>query len=282
MIRKVTDLNNTERLQALSSFLKEKRNAISPEQLGISTGGRRRVKGLRREEVALLAGLSISWYTRFEQGKDITLSLDAINAIARVLHLNQDEKNYLLSLAYRYQLAEEDVPISRKKPNEAIHQIISAMPNFPILVTDRHLQIVDWNELATKVFLDFNQLAGKDRNLIKILFTREEIRRLAINWEEFVNEFMALFRAYYGRFSGDTWYSTFINEMTTTSPRFTAFWNAMQVANDPEIILLFRHSKVGKLNFKLTSLQTTSLLNEYRINIFIPETNSIEKVVRLQ
>lgn len=272
---------NEERLQALSSFLKEKRSSLSPEQLGLNPGGRRRVTGLRREEVAALAGLSISWYTRFEQGKDIALSLEAIYAIARVLQLNQDEKNYLLSLAYRYQLAEEDAPFIREQPNEAVNKIISAMPNFPILVTDRHLQIVDWNNLATKVFLDFNELQAKDRNLIKILFMREEIRRLAINWEEFVNEFMALFRAYYGRFSGDTWYSEFINEMTEKSSVFPAFWNAMQVASDPEIILLFRHSKVGKLNFKLTSLQTTSLLNEYRINIFIPETDSIPRIDRL-
>lgn len=96
------------------------------------------------------------------------------------------------------------------------------------------------------MFLDFEQIPPEKRNLIELLFSRKELRSLAVNWEHFVKGFIAIFRTYYGQYVADTWYSQFIEEMEKTYSEFHTLWNESEVSSAPEVLIEFRHAKAGK------------------------------------
>ncbi len=273
-------MNHDARLLALSAFLKAKRAKISPESAGFGTGARRRTPGLRREEVAQLAGVSLTWYTWLEQGRDIRVSSSVLDCIASALQLSVDERKYLVSLAMEVSpgisLKEETPKIS-----PSLRRILQELTYCPTLITDRRHTIVGWNEAASHVFLDFEQVPVQDRNMIRLLFARKELRRLAVNWEHFTKGFLAIFRAYYGQYVDDKWYDRFLGEMKAAHPEFEALWEESEVQSAPEVLIEFRHAKVGKMLFHLTSLQVQGA--DLRCSIYtpVPESTTENKLKRL-
>ncbi|MGG0177841.1 helix-turn-helix transcriptional regulator [Gottfriedia acidiceleris] len=275
-------MNRETRLQALSEFLKTQRSKINPQMVGLPVGTRRRTPGLRREEVAQLAGVSTTWYTWLEQGRDITVSNSVLDAISDALQLNKDERNYLYALA----LPEAE---KRSFPNEeetvispALTKILNELRNCPIIISDRRCHIVGWNPAAAHVFLDFEQIPKEERNLIQLLFSRKEFKSLAVNWEHFVKGFLAIFRTYYGQYVGDQWYTSFINEMEQNFPEFHELWNESEVSSAPDVLIEFRHAKAGKMLFNLTSLQVQGNI-DLRCSVYTPveNTNTESKLRKL-
>ncbi|WEG11014.1 helix-turn-helix transcriptional regulator [Pullulanibacillus sp. KACC 23026] len=262
-------MNNQMRLEALSAFLKTKRDNTNPQAVGLPTGARRRTPGLRREEVAQLAGVSTTWYTWLEQGRDIKVSASVLESIAKALQLNNDERTYLFDLAAEVNpkvMEPEHKPIQIPP---ALNKILSELTTCPTCITDKHFQIVGWNTAAAHVFLDFKEIPWEQRNLIRLLFTRKELRSLAVNWEHFVKGFLAIFRVYYGHYVGDEWYNRFLDEMTTLHPEFQALWQESQVSIAPEVQIEFRHAKAGKMLFNMTSLQIQGD-RDLRCSVFTP------------
>ena len=260
------------RLKELSTFLTNKRASLSPEAVGLPLGGqRRRVIGLRREEVAMLAGVSTSWYTRFEQGKNIQLSVDTVRAIANVLQLTPEENNYLLSLAvhYQYEAVAPTQPATTHKHKD-VHKVVQAISDYPVLVTDRYLNIVDWNDAATRLLIDFQQLKVTERNLIDVIFTKRAIRRLALNWTELATQFVAIFKGNYGKYTADPQYGIFIQVLEAKSETFKKMWHANTINRDPDLQLIFNLPGIGSVAYQLTSLETTDVGSEYRLSIFVP------------
>ncbi|KJR70920.1 XRE family transcriptional regulator [Bacillus velezensis] len=257
------------RLQALSEFLKTQRAKISPQMAGLPMGTRRRTPGLRREEVAQLAGVSTTWYTWLEQGRDIKVSAAVLDAVSDALQLNKDERNYLYALAIEEGVkqpftAEEEAVIS-----PSLSKILQELRYCPTIISDRRCHIVGWNQAAAHVFLDFEQLPPEKRNLIELLFSRKELRSLAVNWEHFVKGFIAIFRTYYGQYVADTWYSQFIEEMEKTYSEFHTLWNESEVSSAPEVLIEFRHAKAGKMVFNLTSFQVQGN-SDLRCSVYTP------------
>ncbi|PET55421.1 helix-turn-helix transcriptional regulator, partial [Bacillus cereus] len=207
-------MNNKTRLEALSAFLKAKRAQISPQSIGLSAGNRRRTPGLRREEVAQLAGVSTTWYTWLEQGRDIKVSTIVLDCISKALQLNNDEIDYLYNLAFETNLEITSPKKDQSKLSPSLIRILDELTYCPTIITDQHCHIVGWNPAAAHVFLDFEQIPNDQRNLIRLVFTRKELKALAVNWEHFVKGFLAIFRTYYGRYLDDEWYSQFIEEMS--------------------------------------------------------------------
>ncbi|SDW61841.1 helix-turn-helix transcriptional regulator [Paenibacillus sp. CF384] len=267
-------MNHRSRLQALSTFLKSKRTALTPEAVGLPAGGRRRTPGLRREEVAQLAGVSHTWYTWLEQGRDIKVSMSVLDAISTALRLTSDERKYLYALALESgtglsSVLEETVQIS-----PSLRRILQELRSCPTIISDRHCQIVGWNEAASHVFMNFEQLPPSERNMIALLFERQEFRRLAGNWEHFVSGFLAIFRAYYGQYVDDEWYEHFLSRMKQTQSDFAALWEQSQVSAAPEVLIEFRHAKAGKMLFQLTSLQVHGE-TDLRCSIYTPAPDSM-------
>ncbi|PAW38174.1 transcriptional regulator [Bacillus toyonensis] len=275
-------MNNKTRLEALSAFLKAKRAQISPESVGLSAGNRRRTPGLRREEVAQLAGVSTTWYTWLEQGRDIKVSTIVLDCISKALQLNNDETDYLYDLAFETNLEITSPKKDQSKLSPSLIRILDELTYCPTIITDRHCHIVGWNPAAAYVFLDFEQIPNDQRNLIRLVFSRKELKALAVNWEHFVKGFLAIFRTYYGRYLDDEWYSQFIKEMSHSHSEFQDLWQESQVSKAPDMIIEFRHAKAGKMLFNLTSLQVQGDM-DLRCSIYTPveETDTENKLKRL-
>jgi transcriptional regulator with XRE-family HTH domain len=275
-------MNDQTRLQALSSFLKSQRAKISPESVGFPTGTRRRTPGLRREEVAQLAGISLTWYTWLEQGRDIQVSKSVLDCVADALQLTLDERKYLFSLALESNTSVHLLKEEPPKISPSLQRILEELRFCPTIISDRHCQIVGWNQAASQVFLDFDQIPVEQRNMIRLLFTRNELQRLAVNWEHFVQGFLSIFRAYYGQYVEDEWYDQFLEEMKDAHPDFTRLWERSRVSSAPEVLLEFRHGKAGKMLFHLTSLQVHGSA-DLRCSIYTPapESTTESKLKRL-
>lgn len=276
-------VSNQTRLQALSDFLKSRRAAISPASAGLPEGVRRRTPGLRREEVAQLAGVSNTWYTWLEQGRDIKVSPSVLDCVAAALRLTKDERSYLFALALESgpgTLPYEQEEISVLSP--PLRKIMNELTTCPTLISDRHCGIVGWNDAAAHVFLDFAALLKEERNMIRLLFERKEFQRLAVNWEQFVRGYLAIFRAYYGQYVDDHWYDNFIAEMKDKHPAFHGLWEESRVSSAPDVLLEFRHAKAGKMLFHLTSLQVHGS-TDLRCSIYTPagDSNTESKLKQL-
>jgi transcriptional regulator with XRE-family HTH domain len=266
-------MDRETRLQALSAFLKAKRAKILPESIGLASGTRRRTPGLRREEVAQLAGVSTTWYTWFEQGRDIRLSASVLDCIATALQLTVDERKYLYALALESGSGATLLKEEQPEISPSLKKIMSELRFCPTIITDRRYYIVGWNEAASHVFLDFEQIPFEQRNMIRLLFTKKELQRLAVNWEHFVRGFLAIFRAYYGQYMEDDWYDRFLEEMKLVHPDFNHLWQQSEVKSAPEVLIEFRHAKAGKMLFNLTSLQVQGS-SDLRCSIYTPAPDS--------
>ncbi|AWB44565.1 transcriptional regulator [Paenibacillus sp. CAA11] len=274
-------MNDQERLMALSVFLKKQRAKITPELVGLPAGTRRRTPGLRREEVAQLAGVSTTWYTWLEQGRTIQVSASVLENIASALQLTLDERRYLFSLALETSSAIHPLEETPSRVNPSLQRIIQELKYYPAIVSDRRCHIVGWNEAASRVFLDFQQIPEEQRNMIRLLFTRQELRRLAVNWEDFVSGYLAIFRAYYGEYVGDEWYNQFLSEMKREHPAFSEIWEENRVSSGPEVTLEFRHGKAGRMLFELTSLQVHGS-SDLRCSIYTPKEDSTTELKLIQ
>ncbi|MBS4175093.1 helix-turn-helix transcriptional regulator [Bacillus sp. FJAT-49736] len=266
-------MNPETRLQALSEFLKAKRAKLNPQMVGLPSGTRRRTPGLRREEVAQLAGVSTTWYTWLEQGRDIKVSASVLDAISDALHLNRDERKYLYALAIEDGIHPEFTDPTESEINPALKKILRELKYCPTIITDRKLFIVGWNKAAANVFIDFEQIPTEQRNLVQLLFSRKEFRSLAVNWEHFVKGFIAIFRTYYGQYLADSWYKQFIENLEASYPEFHQLWNESEVSSAPEIQIEFRHAKAGKMIFNLTSMQIQGN-EDLRCSIYTPVENT--------
>lgn len=273
-------MDTKERLQALSKFLTAHRARILPSEVGLLGGSRRRTPGLRREEVATIAGVSTTWYTWLEQGRAIKMSVQVLDRIAFALQLNEDERQYLFMLAL-----EQPAPTTfvDKAPiiSPALSRILTGLHDCPTIISDRRCNIVGWNQAAAAIFLDFSMIPVEQRNMIWLLFTRKELKALAVNWSDFVKGFLSMFRSYYGQYVADNWYSEFIEQMSEQNRDFGNFWNQSDVSTAPEVFIEFRHARVGKMLFDLTTLQVQGR-TDLRCSVYTPSPGSdTELKVRL-
>jgi len=276
-------MNRQARLQALSAFLKNQRAKLLPSDVGLPDAGRRRTPGLRREEIAQLAGVSTTWYTWLEQGRDIQVSASVLDSVAGALRLTVDERKYLFSLAMdKGTVVAGAAPDEPPRISPSLQLILRELRSCPTVISDRRSRIVGWNEAAAQVFVDFEQVPPAERNMIRLLFTRKELQRLAVNWEHFVGGFLAIFRADYGQYVEDEWYERFIDEMKKLHPDFARLWEQSRVSSAPELLIEFRHSRAGKMQFHLASLQVQGA-TDLRCSVYTPapDTPTASKVLRL-
>lgn len=223
--------------------------------------------------MAQLAGVSTTWYTWLEQGRDIRVSPAVLDCIASALRLTVDERKYLHSLASE---SGSGAVLRQEEPPEItppIQKILEELRYCPTIISDRRLFIVGWNKAAAHVFLDFGTVPFEQRNMIRLLFSRKELQRLAVNWDHFIRGYLAIFRAYYGQYVEDDWYDRFLQEMKTAYPAFDPLWRQSEVRSAPEVLIEFRHAKAGKMLFHLASLQIQGG-SDLRCSIYTPDADS--------
>ncbi|WP_330255313.1 helix-turn-helix transcriptional regulator [Nocardia sp. NBC_00565] len=230
----------------LSGFLKSRRARLRPQDVGLRDyGGMRRVAGLRREELARLAGVSIAHYTRLEQGNNDSVSDEVLAAIGTALRLDADESAYLHRIARRPTPCagatdSSEVPAS-------LHYLLDSFVLTPALVIGRHTQIIGWNQLAVAVFGDFPALPEHRRTHSHLLFTEPHLRELhGIGWERAAREHVAHLRVLLGRYRGDAGLAAHIDELRDLSIDFARMWAEHPVAQVRNRTYVLHHPVVGE------------------------------------
>ncbi len=268
-----------DRHYELATFLRSCRARVSPEQVGLPGGTRRRTPGLRRAEVAQLSGVSPEWYTWLEQGRDIHVSVHVLECLARVLLLDPNERAHLFLLALR-----QPPPVETFSPttiSATFKQFLTQLGTIPTCVVDARLNVVAWNAASRVVFGDFAMRTAQERNLIWQLFT-SPVREANEEWEELARVYLAQFRAGYGRFINDPWWATQIAELSRISPEFRELWARHEVRSMSEGHKTMHHRLVGKLTFDFLWFQTVDS-HDLRLLIHTPQSNSgtAEKIEQL-
>jgi transcriptional regulator with XRE-family HTH domain len=230
----------------LAAFLRARRARISPRDAGLPEVGRRQTPGLRRQEVAQLAGMSVDYYIRLEQARGPQPSRQVLSALTRALMLNADERDYLFRMAG--EAPPEPVRPSREI-TPGIRHMLDGMPATPAYVVDAAYNILAWNPLAVHFI---GNLAGHtDRNMIRWTFRRAPTD---VAWSDehflrFTRSTVADLRANYARYPGDPEIEGLVSEMLALSPEFTEMWNSYEVEVRGPMLKRVGHPQVGPLQF---------------------------------
>ncbi|MEV5978419.1 helix-turn-helix transcriptional regulator [Streptomyces sp. NPDC052114] len=239
----------------LGAFLKARRAELSPTAAGLpETGGRRRVSGLRREEVAVLASISTDYYTRIEQGR-MQASASVLHTLARVLHLDDDQRAYMLELAGR-----PPARPARRTPQKAqprLRRLLADLGTTPGIVLGRRMDILAWNPLAAALVADFSSIPEKNRNYIRMLFTDPRMRELYADWDNVAHTCVAQLRMEAARDPDNPRLAALVGELSVQDADFRRWWAAHHVAVRGVGTKVMRHPVVGELTLDWDTLAPT-------------------------
>jgi transcriptional regulator with XRE-family HTH domain len=211
----------------LGVFLRSRRERIRPDEVGFAPGGRRRTPGLRREEVAILAGVGVTWYTWLEQGRDINVSAQVLDAIASALTFSRQERSHLFRLAgLRFG---PTVGACTALP-ATVQKTLDALSPYPAVVLNERYDILAFNEAYSKVVLDLNQIPVDERNMLWLNFVSQAWNCSFIDAEATKHHMVAAFRAASADHLGDAMWQELIQGLLSSSPYFAELWERYDVA----------------------------------------------------
>ncbi|WP_327731276.1 helix-turn-helix transcriptional regulator [Streptomyces sp. NBC_00487] len=232
-------------LKELGEFLKARRAELSPRTVGLpETGGPRRVPGLRRDEVARLAGLSSPHYTRLEQGRTGP-SAAVLATLVRVLHLNDEQRDRLFELAGHVGVKVCRRPAQKVQPQ--VQRFLDDIPFTPALVLGRYMDILAWNPSAANLFTDFSLLRGKKRNFIRLLFAEPTVKELYPDWERVAHACVTQLWMEGAKCPGDTRLAELVGELSVADADFRRWWGAEYATALSVGTQTLRHSLVGEI-----------------------------------
>jgi transcriptional regulator with XRE-family HTH domain len=240
---------STDQRRLLGAFLRTHRERLAPHAAGLVAGARRRTPGLRREEAAQLAGVSATWYTWLEQGRDVSASPEVLARVAHGLQLTRAERAYLFELAGRRD------PAAPAAAADAPPGLAEATGRFdgPAYGLDRCWNAVCWNPAAERLFEGW--LAGPERNLIRWVFRDPAARRLIVDWPNRVRRLLAEFRADFSRSLSDPQMRRLVETLRAEDATFAACWDEQAVLGREGGLRRFDHSQDGPLDFEQLSFQ---------------------------
>ena len=249
-MRPVTNVDpDAVRRRELSAFLRSRRERLTPGQAGLPIGGRRRTPGLRREEVAQLAGVGVTWYTWLEQGRDIRASEQVLQAISRTLQLDNDERAHLLTLAgVTHTVSAEECDAV----NEATLRLIEQLEPFPACIQTAKYDLVAYNRPYAHLIGDLDAKPAADRNCMWLAFTDPEWRKCLPDWEVVAARMVAQLRAQMAEHVAEPAWKAHLKRLKAASPEFVALWDKHEVASAQSTIKRFRNPLVGMLSFDVT------------------------------
>ncbi|WP_053160992.1 helix-turn-helix domain-containing protein [Streptomyces caatingaensis] len=243
-----------DRSTELSEFLRSRRARLAPEDVGLTAfGGRRRVPGLRREELAQVAGVSVAYYTRLEQGRGRNVSAAVLDAIADALRLTDAERSHL------HQLARPAARAGRgaahpQRVRPAVRNLLDTMDNVPAYVLGRRMDVLAWNRLAAALLGDFGAFPAQRRNMAWLIFLDPASRELYAEWDRKAADIVALLRMHAGSWPDDPALASLIGELSMKSDEFRRLWAAHDVRDKCYGVKKFRHPVVGGLTLHCETL----------------------------
>ncbi|MEO6217242.1 MAG: helix-turn-helix transcriptional regulator [Sphingomonas sp.] len=262
----------------LAEFLKNCRARLQPSDIGLQPTARRRTPGLRREDVANMAGVSTTWYTFLEQGREVRASDRVLEGLSRALRLTVEEREYLFTLAQN-----RPPPLARD-PGEEVSPAVRRMLvrlNVPALVMTVRWHVLAWNPMMAQHFRDYPSIPPQDRNLFKLLITCPEHLKHADEYEVMVRRIVAKLRVDYSQAADDPAFGALIEEMTEISPLFQELWHRPEIHGRSEGVHLMRHPKLGGITIEHTSYIVEGAPS-LRLVIYVPhDEESADKMAEL-
>lgn len=237
-----------DRKHELGEFLRARRSKVDRSTFGLPPTSRSRHAGLRREEVAAFAGVSVTWLTWLEQGRDINASRQVLEALARVLSLDPAESTFLLALGGF--TARGPVPADQPASiPEHLQRLLDAVA-FPAFAVAADWTIAGWNRPYSFLYSAIDSIPVADRNLLWLLFTDPELRRMMTDWRETSKHFVAEFRAEAGLLIGSGSHADLVGRLSEASPEFLEIWRNHGVERFTSRQRLFEHPSMGMLEFE--------------------------------
>jgi hypothetical protein len=262
---------NGQRRTELAAFLRSRRERITPEQAGLAPGTRRRTPGLRREEVAQLAGVGVTWYTWLEQGRPINASTQVLSAVARTLLLDRAEREHLLRLA--------DIPDASSAAGGSgaaceqvpadVRQILDALVPLPASVLNERFDLLAWNAAYAVLWPTVVAAEPGERNVLWLNFLHAECCHPYVNRNEQLSTLVAQLRGAYGRHLGEPAWTGFVRRLEAHSPHFARLWAEQDVASQTTYLKIFRHPAHERLAMTTTSLAVLAVPGT-RVVVYTP------------
>ncbi|MFJ9414182.1 helix-turn-helix transcriptional regulator [Streptomyces sp. NPDC101227] len=249
----VAPRDDAARRAELAAFLRSRRERITPEQVGLPRGARRRTPGLRREEVAHLGAVGVTWYTWLEQARDIHVSPQVLDAVARALLLDRAERSHLFALAGAVDplRGTECTGVPR-----ALRQVLDQLAPFPAVVQNSRFDVLAYNSTYGRLMCDFDELPEEDRNCMWLAFTNAEWRARTVDLEASKRVMAAKFRAAMAEHVAEPAWKALLARLTEASSEFREIWAQHEVVRPVSSIKVIRHPQVGILQLSASSLWT--------------------------
>jgi transcriptional regulator with XRE-family HTH domain len=247
--------------QALGQLLRSRRQRLTPGDVGLPPGDRRRTPGLRREEVALLASLSTTYYTFLEQGRPVRPSAPVLDALASALRMSAAERRYLQVLAYGPDgpdgMGGADVaaPAPPERLDPGVADLVQRLEPYPTLVKGRRWDILAANPAAQELFTDWAGLPPGERNLVRWMFTTDRAREVYCEWEPEARAMLGRFRLAAARHPDDADFAALIAELQRDSEHVRDWWPRHDVAGVGSGSKKLRHPRLGPVEYAHVVLQ---------------------------
>jgi len=240
------------RRHELGAFLRSRRERVTPQQVGLPPSRRRRTPGLRREEVAQLAGVGITWYTWLEQGREIKASPQVLHAIARALQLDMHEQAHLLTLGG----APPDNGIAREcqQLSPTAQLLLDRLEPYPACIVNARYDLLGYNRIYASGFPGLEETPIEDRNALWLLFTHPSWRKGVLDWEDAAARMVAQFRAALAEHLAEPSWKALIARLHRSAPEFAAIWEQHDVQGMESLSKRFLHPLVGELLVDYTYL----------------------------
>ncbi|WP_025691919.1 helix-turn-helix transcriptional regulator [Paenibacillus zanthoxyli] len=268
-------MNDNERGQALGNFLRKRRNRLSPMDVGLPSGVRRRTPGLRREEVAQLANVGTSWYMWLEQGRDIQPSVQVLESLALALRLSPNERRHL------FLLAKQSLPPNSSPPEEIIsptlRQVLHDLGTTPAYVLGRRWDFLAWNKVANEVFILSEPSPPHDYNMIWRIFTDPAAKAFFRDWEQIARAVIAEFHIARTRYEGNASFEGLLEDLKRVSPEFCQLWANYEASSSLGGEKEMDHPVFGYLEFKHITLQAPED-PDVKVMIYTPNTATRAKL----
>jgi transcriptional regulator with XRE-family HTH domain len=255
----------------LGEFLQARRAQLAPEAAGIAAYGRRRVPGLRREELAQLAGVSVDYYVRLEQGRAAHPSTEVLDAIARALQLDDVEREHMHQLATPSPVRRRTPAAERVAPG--IAQLLAALDTVPAVVIGRRMDLLAWNRLLAALMGDPGKRPPNERNMARMMFLDPACRDLYADWEKHARETVGYLRHCAGRHPDDRGIAELVGELSVKSEPFARWWADHLVREKASGTKRYRHPIVGELTLGYETLVPPGAPDQALIT-YVPEPGS--------
>ncbi|WPP41314.1 helix-turn-helix transcriptional regulator [Paenibacillus hunanensis] len=266
---------------ALGEFIRSRRERIQPAHAGIQPlPGRRRTPGLRREEVAYLANVSVTYYTWLEQGKETNPSPEVLDSISNALRLDDDEREYMRSLIAIHDTDPLTASLPPQRNADFLQSLVQQL-HYPSFITNEASDVITWNRAAELVIADFAQMDEQDRYMLNVIFLNEDYRKKLLNWDDFARYSVGIMRAGFERHRDNPLYVERFNRLYRESSVFAELWDQFEIRQKRVSTATYVLADGQEMEFEIHSASAIDSDPGLHWCFFVPSSETASKLTLL-